>query len=246
MSQIIRRLNDPGIEAFRQYLSRAREGHKEPVPVGLLNDEATSEPLAHQSSISPLAFENMYVLGLYISKALRTFDRQAISHDHRLWSWLALFFFDQLCPEKPDGTRSPLEDAVYLLAPTFQHTRYYRHAVRTPWIAVMAHGENARVLLVTVSGGTRSDIFEQLASRQNLFENQTVIAGASALYFNEVAGKPKRGAGGKGAGSARRLATIVTQLDLTYDLVACDVKTFLSLLPKEFSKFMPTLKIAPQ
>lgn len=239
MTKTIKRFNAQGIEAFRSYLGRLREESAEALPTALLEDPSCTESLAHEATISSGTFKNGYELGAHVASALKTFDRQSISRDHGLWAWLALYFFDHLCPAQADGKRYPLEDAVYLLSPTFQHNRYYRHAVRTPWLSVMTHGENAKVLLITVGAGTRSDIFEQLASRQGLFENQTIIAGARALYFDSAADKPRRGAGGKGPGSARRLATIVQQLDLTYDLLACDVKRLLSLLPKEFGKFLP-------
>jgi hypothetical protein len=109
--------------------------------------------------------------------------------------------------------------------------------VRTPWEAVANNGPNAKVLLQNRGGGRRSDIFEQLAARQTIFGNKTIIAGAYKLYYDEAAQLPKKGAGGKGAGSPRRLVSFIQQIDLTYDLFACSAEQFLALLPKEFLKF---------
>lgn len=62
---------------------------------------------------------------------------------------------------------------------------------------------------------------------------------ATDLYVDPSTGKAKSGAGGKGPGSARRLADMVNQLDLTWDLYAMFPKGLLTLLPKEFDRFRP-------
>jgi hypothetical protein len=161
-------------------------------------------------------------------------EDRLISRNHGLWSWLALFYFDQLCKADASGNRKPLEDAVYVLEERFSFRRYYRHAIRTPWMAVKEHGEHAKVLLLTSGKGTRTDINEQLGAYQHLFANKTIIASAYAMYFDVDQQKPRRGAGGKGGGSARRLASIARQLELTYDLQECTPTKFLGLLPREF------------
>jgi hypothetical protein len=102
---------------------------------------------------------------------------------------------------------------------------------------VANNGDCAKVLLQTRAGGKRSDIFEQLAARQTIFGNRTIIAGAYKLYYDVAAQLPKRGAGGKGAGSPRRLVSFIQQIDLTYDLRACSPQQFIDLLPREFAKF---------
>jgi hypothetical protein len=108
-----------------------------------------------------------------------------------------------------------------------------------PWLAVKEHGQHAKVLLITSGGGVRSDIGEQLGAQQFLFGNRTFIEAAYAMYFDESTQKPRRGAGGKGAGSARRLASIARQLELTYDVPTCGRNGFLCLLPRqEFKRWI--------
>jgi hypothetical protein len=92
-------------------------------------------------------------------------------------------------------------------------------------------------MLIMRDKGSRSEIFEQLAARQDILGNETVVAGAYRLYFDPKEQRPKQGSGGKGAGSPRRLSAVVQQLDLTYDLRDCSVEQFLALLPTEFDRF---------
>ena len=81
------------------------------------------------------------------------------------------------------------------------------------------------------------DLYEQIASRQQLITNRNVVGTINQLYYDEEAGKLKRGAGGKERGGARRLADTLNQFDLTYDLYSVDSLKLLELLPKEFSRF---------
>jgi hypothetical protein len=242
MSDLVRVLNEDGIRAFRDYLQALRDGSTVPAPFHLLDDDATSEATERDVLVEKKLFPDTFAFGDYLSTALSAFSRSELSFNYALWSWLALYFFDQVCPET-DGKRVVLEDAVYVLAEQFNHRRYYRHLVRTPWEAVVNNGANAKVLLQSRGGGKRSDIFEQLAARQTIFGNKTIIAGAYKLYYDEAAQLPKKGAGGKGAGSPRRLVSFIQQIDLTYDLFACTPDQFIALLPKEFTKFQAAGKV---
>jgi hypothetical protein len=230
----IRTLNSEGLARFAEYLAALRGDPKLAPPMAILSDGLYSDPFEPEVSVELQDFANSHELGSYLNQALANCEDRLISRNHALWSWVALFYFDQLCRPDSEGKRRPLEDAVYVLEQRFSFRRYYRHAVRTAWLAVKEHGEQAKVLLLTSGRGTRTDIGEQLGAYQHLFSNKTIIKSAYAMYFDQHAQKPKKGAGGKGAGSPRRLASIARQLELTYDLQDCPLTKFLALLPREF------------
>lgn len=234
----IRTLNPEGLAKFSEYVAALRGDPKLTPPMAILDDGLYSDPFEPEVQIEMQEFANIHDLGTYLNQALADCEDRLISRSHALWSWLALFYFDQLCKPDPEGKRKPLEEAVYVLEQRFSFRRYYRHAVRTAWLAVKEHGEQAKVLLLTSGRGTRTDIGEQLGAYQHLFANKTIIGSAYAMYFDQQAQKPKRGAGGKGAGSARRLANIARQLELTYDLQDCPLTKFLALLPREFKAWV--------
>jgi hypothetical protein len=61
---------------------------------------------------------------------------------------------------------------------------------------------------------------------------------ATALYIDQESQRPKKGAAGRGPGSARRLADILNQFDLTWDLYAMHIAAMLKMMPKEFNRFI--------
>ena len=122
---------------------------------------------------------------------------------------------------------------------------YYRHLVRTPWMTVADHGEFAKILLIPASAGkgnalsVRGEIIEQMASRQAILRSRRVIEAVYRMYWDAAAGKPKKGTAGKkdSAGPPRRLALVLRQFDLTYDLDAAPPPQIVELLPKEFGRW---------
>jgi len=235
---LVRVLNAEGLMKFTEYLAALRTSPAEAPPFDILDDGRYSDPFDPQVNVEQRVFSSAFEIGQHIIEIFADCEDRLISRNHGLWSWLALFYFDQLCKPDASGNRKPLEDAVYVLEERFSFRRYYRHAVRTPWLAVKEHGEHAKVLLLTSGKGTRTDINEQLGAYQHLFANKTIISSAYAMYFDKDQQKPRRGAGGKGGGSARRLASIARQLELTYDLQDCTPDRFLTLLPREFEAWV--------
>jgi hypothetical protein len=246
MTDAVRVLNEQGAKRFRDFLAAAGAAARRPPPFELLTDPAFSAdfaaPIEIEREPGGRRFANRYLFGFYLQGKLAGQDRTRISRDHALWNWLSLYYFDQLCPVRDDGARDVLANEIYLLSPEVKHRQYFRHLVRAPWYAVSEHKRNAKVLLIHTERGeaplaTRGAIFEQLASRQGIFGNPTVIAAAQALYFDDSLERPRWGASGNGPGAVRRFALVVQQLELTYDTRACSVAQLLALLPKEFDEW---------
>lgn len=236
----VRILNDAGMHRFREYLAAAKTSPSMVPPSDILEDGKFSEPFAPLVEVETREFENAYDFGAYLNTVFADCEPREISRNHALWSWLALFFFDAITKSNSSGTRKILEEAVYVLDERFSFRRYYRHLVRTPWLAVHKHGEVAKVLLIAAAGGSRTEMGEQLGAYPDLFGSENIIAAAYRMYFDVDAQKPKRGTSGKLGGTPRRLTTVVRQLQLTYDLNDCPVDEFLGLLPREFSRWLPS------
>ena len=233
----LRRLTESGINQFGQYLEQLRAAPTTPPPSWLLTDEAASEAVS-DLEVAQREFDSRFDVAAYLDDLVKTAGIQAGERDVGLWAWLSLLHFDQVCPSKDNGERKPGERARHI--PDVQNfQRYYRHLLLGPFAIYRAHADKpdrARgVLMAQVSAP--GDVVEQLASRQELITNQSVMSVVTSLYFDPSLQKPKKGSGGKADGSPRRLADIINQYDLTYDLYALTEDGLMGLLPKEFDRF---------
>lgn len=251
MTDAIRRLTPAGVEVFRQFVQRAAAGESAPAPILLLTDPSYSEPATFDAVVDKRVFATRYELGVYLVQALASVPVSKLSRDHGLWTWLALYWFDQLAPLRADGTRRLYRPETIILPEKPDYTRYYRHFIRTPWLAVQFHEDAARVLLMPPGQGKepplarRGELVEQLSSRQWIFGNRKIIRAAFEMYFDTAANRVRRGAGGSGGGSPRRLATIVDQLELTWDLQDCSPAQVIALLPTEFDRWRHVGTLSP-
>ena len=232
----VRVLNSEGIRQFRDYLNQIRAGGASPVPTGLLTDPATTEPLAGGIEVEQVKFASKLEAAKYFSH--KFVGVRDVDHNVALWSWIALFYFDQLCPPDATGQREVREDARYI--PGTGWRRYYRHLLAAPFRVYRSQGENAKLLLLD-SIEKLGDIWEQLASRQEIISNLGILGTATLLYLDAKKDRPKRGAAStkRKPGTLRRFVDLIQQLDLTYDLYSMRPAEILGLLPAEFDGWHP-------
>ena len=237
----LRRLNESGITQFGQYLDQLKTAPTTPRPEWLLVDDTTSEP-ASNVEVTGQTFATRFDAAKYLDAVLAASNIPNAERDVGLWAWLSLFYFDQVCPLKEGGERKPGERARHI--PDVQNfQRYYRHLLLGPVAIYRAHADEpgrARGVLMTHISAP-GDVVEQLASRQELITNRSVMSVVTNLYYDALKSSPKKGSGGKADGSPRRLADIINQYDLTYDLYSLTEEGLLGLLPKEFDRFRATL-----
>lgn len=236
-SSQIRRLNEAGIEAFRQFIT-SYDG-QDP-PRHLLWEESTSLELPVEIVVTQWPFQSRLEAGEYFYYLLKQTNLKDVEFDARMWAWLSLFYFDQLAPADSRGQRRPGALARWIPA-TRDWKRYYRHLLAGPWHIYRMYADNPEIALALLIGAVHQpgDIVEQLTSRQEFVTNRGIIEAATALYVDPETKTVKRGSGGKGPGSPRRLATVLKQFDLTYDLYSMSAADVLALLPREFNRFKP-------
>lgn len=231
------RLNQKGIALFAQYLADLRKAPKMPPPVELLIDPESSDEVA-DCDVPEKHFMSRAEAGSWLQGLFESAGLIGVAKDKGLWAWLSLRFFDAVCPADGHGHRKPGETARHI--PDVENfLRYYRHLLAGPWRISRAHREDSELALAVLCQPLHKpgDIVEQLASRQELVTNRAFMAAATKLYVDSETRIPKRGAGGKSKGAARRLADFCNQLDVTWDLYAMEAGELLAKLPDEFKRF---------
>jgi len=238
----LRILSTSGVAKFDEYLNKLTTASAEKPPSFLLTDDSYSQAIPGSPSIDESKeFSNKMEAAKYLNESL---SKVEASYDVRtnsgLWTWIALCYFDQLCPPDRDGSRDPGERVRYVLPNIGSEDhwrRYYRHLLAGPYDIYRIHKENARIFLhgpLNILG----DFTEQLASRMDIMANKGVIEAADILYYDKAHKEPKRGATNRNKpGNIRRFVTLVTQLDLTYDLYAMHGREIVRLFPAEFDSW---------
>jgi hypothetical protein len=236
MGDLVRVLNEEGIREFREYLAALREGVPRDPPWGILNDAWTSAKLQKQVVIERLAFKTKLAMARYLEQSLKPLGVAASDQNVGLWTWLSLYYFDQLCPLRVGGVRRAGVDYRYILE--LDYRSYYRHLLVGPYTAFKLQREKAALLLCTPVHQLNKYHLE-LACRQAFLTNRGVIEAASILYFDPKKGRPKSGAAvtTRKPGTLFRFIDVIQQLDLTYDLYSMSGTEVVSLLPAEFDEW---------
>jgi hypothetical protein len=234
----LRRFNRDGIGAFSAYRARLTlEPTLEP-PLELLEDPALAELLPGDVEVQSRTFANRLEAGRFLNELMDAASVQLPERDQGLWTWLTLFYFDEVCPADGNGRRNP-KDEARLIPLLDNHQRFYRHLLVGPFLIVRAHRTSPERAIAMLCNPLwkPGEIVEQLASRKELVTNHAVADVATYLYYDPATGSFKRGAGSDVKGAARRLAALFNQLDLTFYLYGMSRDEMLALLPKEFDRF---------
>lgn len=237
----LRKLNEEGVSQLTAFLGEVTQDGAKPVPVEILTKPETSQELPGAIQVEQKALVSRMQAGEYLYGLFSMPEASGLDRDPGIWAWLSLFYFDQLCPKQSDGTRKPGELARWI--PSGHAFRYYRHLLGGPYLIYKSYRDAPAKAGIILCGkpDKPGDFVEQLASRQDLVQNKSVIEAATMLYYDEGKGRPKRGSqpAEHKPGTLRRFVDLVMQLDRTWDLFSMTGKELLTKLPKEFDSYKP-------
>ena len=201
----------------------------------LINDESLFEKIECEIEIHPV--ENRLELASILHKAIANNPNfTGLQSDQGMWSWLAAAWMKSIFDNSPKSAKIG-EQARWIL--DMQKTRYYRHLLAGPYFIYNHHSENPARALSILGGSVivPGELVGQIAASSDIaFSVGAEIA--TILYVDPISGKAKKGSGGAGPGSPRRLtAAYLNQIDLTIDYRGMTAQEVIDILPKEFDKF---------
>lgn len=231
----IRQLTPAGIEEFQDFISARRSDSAVVWPGELLTSSQCSTSLAGAGEVEAVAFATRLDLARYLHDRLGGLSREQVDGNAGLWSWLALYYWDQLTPGDRVG-----EPYRYILATgggTHELWHSYRHLLASPYLVYRANPEHFSRSLLRGAVFEHGEMAEQLVSSMDLVTNPGIVEAVDTLYFDLATNNLRVGARGKGAGSVRRLVAVIRQLDLTFDLYQMSSSEIIALLPPEFDRW---------
>jgi hypothetical protein len=235
----LRRFTDEGVSRFADLLDEIRATGDDDVEQ-LVGDDGVTQRLSDDGIVEVVPFQNRREAAEYIDKLLRPFEGELedVERDQGLWAWLAAIWMDAITPV--DDGRRKIGASARWIPVTNDYRKYYRHLLAGPYRIYRAHRDNPEraMAVLATAVGSPGEVVEQFASRQEIVSNKNLLEAITHLYYDSDAEELKRGAASKDAGGARRLADVLTQLDLTWDIYGMDSKEILELLPAEFDRFL--------
>jgi len=234
----LRRLNPDGVAKFSEYLDLANLDSSRLVPRELLESPEFSAETVNSPEMPNRKPTTRFQLAELLNFTLAESQLTEEERDVGLWTWLTLYYFEAVCPSSSNGTRKLRERAAYVPEPNnFQ--RYYRHLLLGPYLIFRFNSDapERAMAFLCKPPNIIDDVVAQIAARQEFITNQAVVEATTILYYDSNSTTLRTGAGGKGKGSARRLVSLLAQLDVTWDLYSMTSTEFLGILPAEFDRF---------
>lgn len=113
MNTQIRAFNNKGIEQFRSFLERAKDGDTASFPEDQLVSGYVTDMIMPSEVVESKIFTSKSELITFIHE--RVSVRSPIPfRNPGLWTWLAAFYFESICPVN-NGRRKVQEEAKYIL-----------------------------------------------------------------------------------------------------------------------------------
>ncbi|WP_296740392.1 hypothetical protein [Mesorhizobium sp.] len=200
-----------------------------------LSDASLVRIVPNTNGFAPRAYETAKEMAEAILSSVGNADLFPLLQRTGLWAWLTFVLRHQLFKRDASGRWKVGEIHRWYPSDPNDWQKGQRHLVRMPVLLLYSLGDNADHLLCSPPS-VLPEIREQLTSQQDMF-NPAFQQVARELYFDDNAGGLKRGAGGKGGGSPRRLARVRQQLDVTWDLEDLNAARIIATLPNEFHRF---------
>ena len=199
-------------------------------------DPSVAKPLTGTRTFIASNYETSKEMAVAITTALGEKELPQVIANPNLWAWLTFVLRDTLFKKTGNGYKFGAYE-VWMPSDPGDYYKAQRHKVRMPVQLYYQFGDDADHALCG-RPDTPGDVRENTTAQQDMFlpEFQKLC---KQLYYNPESRKIKRGAGGRGAGSPTRLAKVVRQLEVTWDIQSFSVEDWLDKLPPEFDRFRP-------
>ena len=238
----LKEFNDEGVKLFTEFLRAMHKGDNPEYPKYLLADETYSDCLGNTVLFpNKRNFQTKLELVKEIDSLFKQAGIDSPEQHPGLFTWLALYYFEFICKKDKNGELSiekGKDYIAYYIPDMKNYARYYRHKLLVAYRIYKLHQDQIKGAMAILGShpSTHGEIMEQIASRQELITNPGIINLLTYLYWDVEKKSLKSGYSSK-TGSPRRLASLLKQLDMTYDLQSVHKNELIKLLPKEFDKF---------
>ncbi len=232
---IVKQFNSAGISEFRNYLAKCRQNPELPLPLELLEDHRYTSGLTAVLEATPEKFVTKADAAIYLTQLLDPLPEADVAENAGLWTWLTLFFFDQVCP--PVESQHVVKNDYHYIFEPKNSRHFYRHLLFVSWRALQLSQTHNRLIL-----RSRLHILDSVTTEimKRLFFTRIpcMFEVLDRLYWDDKKQAPRRSIVTPrtiNAGDLRhRLPIRIRQLECTYDLQSLNADQLIELLGEEF------------
>lgn len=240
---IVRQFNDEGIKAFGRFLAECREDPRKPVPRAMLEDAHLTQVIEPQLKVEARTLARKADAANYLARVLQPVSDHELVTNAGLWTWLTLFYFDEVCPPI-NGKRIVKNDYHYVYEPK-NSRHFYRHLLYISWRVLRVAGAHHRLFLGS-SLSTLDHITTEVMKRLFLTRIPCIFEVLDRIYWDEGRGRARPGIVGTHAAKpgdlTHRLPIRIRQLEKTYDLMSLNADQLIDLLGTEFQPGASTVR----
>lgn len=234
---IVRQFNDEGIRGVRSFLAAGRDDPALPVPRELLGNDQLTEIITPYLKLESRHLVTKADAASFLVRVLEPLPDKAVGENAGLWTWLSLFFFDEVCPRR--GERRIIKNDYHYVFEPKNARHVYRHLLYISWRVSRIAGDHNRLFLQS-SLSTLDLVTTEVMSRLFLTRIPCIFEVLDRLYWDKDRGKARAGiVDGRTTrpGDLRhRLPLRIRQLEKTYDLLSLDADQMIELLGDEFQR----------
>lgn len=237
---LVRCLTESGIDAFRAYLARHQSDLTDAAqPTSLLTHSQHSSALESVDvEVHPREFTSRLEFARYFDRQVSESGFDGALDASGMWEWLTLYYFNQLCPIRSDGSRKIGNVQRYI--PTTSVHSHYLHLLKGAYVVFLEQVSRPGSdydLVLSAPVNDHGAAFDHLVSRPRLRASPGVQRAARRLYFDERRKGPKSRFS---VGQTRigEFAKHLRNLPPEYHLQTMSVESVLSLLPSQFLNWL--------
>ena len=240
MTEVIRRFNDAGMAELTRRLQLLRDGRDAAIDNSLLLDSRWSSQVTPAAKVERRRLLTKREAGQYLSERTRPLRDAVGEHDVGLWSWLAAWHWDSICPLQESGHRRVLNLFHYVYGYGFSTTQNQRRHLVAVAVRLYELAPASNLLLETPFS-TLPAVVKEVMGRLHLTRIRNLPELLDVLYWDVKNKRQKPGAVSPTVVAPgdlmHRLPARVKQLEMTYDLVDLTSDQLLNLLGDEFRQW---------
>ena len=192
--QRLHELKPEGIRIARNWLAALRSGLPMPFPDVILISPLYAQPIEPAIYVEQRNFQSRREAGIYFIRTLAPLGPTRTINNPNLWSWLGMFYFNQIVSKDADGNPNPgRTDIAYVIDPnpsqqTRSETRRFANRLMLAYDIYRQHQENAWFML-DEPVNSLSRFTMRLTSAPELFRSKGIVLYIWRTCYTQI---PKR------------------------------------------------------